>query len=436
MNDRRQFIKQTALASGALLSTRVFGKSNLFATDTIRVATIGVNGMGWANTKAALTVKNMQVVALCDIDDNVLQTRKKELLALQPAIQNIDTYSDYRKILDRKDIDVVIVGTPDHWHALQMIDACSAGKQVYVEKPCGNSIGECNTMIAAKNRYNSIVQVGQWQRSQKHFKDALDMVHSGQLGNIRTTKVWCYQGWMRPQPIVPNSEVPAGIDYKTWIGPAPMRDFNASRFHFHFRWFWDYAGGLMTDWGVHLLDYAIQGMKAGNPNSVSALGGKFAYPELAEETPDTLTALYAFDNFNLVWDSAMGIDNGSYGRDHGIAFIGNNGTLVLDRGGWEVIEERQSKNKVAIPLHKSEDKGLELHWENFIAAIRNNNPKSLHCSIEEGAHIATIAQMGNIAYRSGEKVNWDANKNLFTKDSINKTYYTKQYHNGYSLPKI
>ena len=436
MNDRRHFIKQTALASGALISRNVFGKSNVFTTDTIRIATIGVNGMGWSNTKAALTVKNVQVVALCDIDENVLQTRKKELLALQPTIQNIDTYSDYRKILDRKDIDVVIVGTPDHWHALQMINACSAGKHVYVEKPCGNSIGECNAMIAAKNRYNRIVQVGQWQRSQKHFKDALDMVHSGQLGNIRTTKVWCYQGWMRPQPIVPNSAVPAGIDYKTWIGPAPMRDFNASRFHFHFRWFWDYAGGLMTDWGVHLLDYAIQGMKAGNPNSVSALGGKFAYPELAEETPDTLTALYAFDNFNLVWDSAMGIDNGSYGRDHGIAFIGNNGTLVLDRGGWEVIEERQSKNKIAIPLHQSEDKGVELHWENFIGAIRNNTPNSLHCSIEEGAHIATIAQMGNIAYRSGEKVNWNANKNLFTSESINQTYYTKQYHNGYSLPKI
>jgi predicted dehydrogenase len=291
-------------------------------------------------------------------------------------------------------------------------------------------------MIAAKNRYNRIVQVGQWQRSQKHFKDALDMVHSGQLGNIRTTKVWCYQGWMRPQPIVPNSAVPAGVDYKTWIGPAPMRDFNASRFHFHFRWFWDYAGGLMTDWGVHLLDYAIQGMKAGNPKSVSALGGKFAYPELAEETPDTLTTLYEFDNFNLVWDSAMGIDNGSYGRDHGIAFIGNNGTLILDRGGWEVIEERQAKNKVAIALHKSEDNGVNLHWLNFTEAIRNNTPGSLHCPIEEGAHIATIAQMGNIAYRSGKKVNWDATKNLFTDDAINKEYFTKAYHNGYSLPKV
>ena len=436
MHNRRNFIKQTALASGALFTSNAFAQSSIFNTDTLRVATIGVNGMGWSNTIAALTVKNLEVVALCDIDNSVLQKRKAELLIKQPNITQVDTYSDYRKILDRKDIDIVIVGTPDHWHALQMINACSAGKHVYVEKPAGNSIGECNAMIAAKNKYNRIVQVGQWQRSQKHFSDALDVVHSGQLGNIRTTKVWCYQGWMRPQPVVANSEVPAGIDYKTWLGPAPLRPFNSSRFHFHFRWFWDYAGGLMTDWGVHLLDYAIQGMKAGNPKSVSALGGKFAYPELAEETPDTLTSLYEFDNFNLVWDSAMGIDNGSYGRDHGIAFIGNNGTLVLDRSGWEVIEERQAKNKVAIPLQKSVDNGVALHRKNFTDAIRNNTPDSLHCSIEEGAHIATIAQMGNIAYRSGQKVNWDDNKKIFTNDAINKEYFMKAYNNGYSLPKI
>ena len=436
MHNRRNFIKQTALASGALFTSNAFAQSSIFSTDTLRVATIGVNGMGWSNTMAALTVKNLEVVALCDIDNSVLQKRKAELLMKQPNVTQVDTYSDYRKILDRKDIDIVIVGTPDHWHALQMINACSAGKHVYVEKPAGNSIGECNAMIAAKNKYNRIVQVGQWQRSQKHFKDALDVVHSGQLGNIRTTKVWCYQGWMRPQPVVANSEVPAGIDYKTWLGPAPLRPFNSSRFHFHFRWFWDYAGGLMTDWGVHLLDYAIQGMKAGNPKSVSALGGKFAYPELAEETPDTLTSLYEFDNFNLVWDSAMGIDNGSYGRDHGIAFIGNNGTLVLDRSGWEVIEERQAKNKVAIPLQKSVDSGVSLHWKNFTDAIRNNTPDSLHCSIEEGAHIATIAQMGNIAYRSGQKVNWDDNKKIFTNDAINKEYFMKAYNNGYSLPKL
>ena len=436
MKQRRDFIKQMSLASAAMIATPSFAKSNIFNTDTIRVATIGVNGMGWSNTTAALKVKNVEVVALCDIDGSVLSKRKQELLLLQPNVKNVDTYNDYQKILDRKDIEVVIVGTPDHWHALQMINACSAGKHVYVEKPAGNSIGECDAMIKAKNRYGRIVQVGQWQRSEKHFQDALDFVHSGQLGNIRTTKVWCYQGWMRPQPVVADSIPPKYIDYKTWLGPAPLRTFNTSRFHFHFRWFWDYAGGLMTDWGVHLLDYAVQGMKADNPISVSALGGKFAYPELAEETPDTLTALYEFDKFNLVWDSAMGIDNGSYNRNHGIAFIGNNGTLILDRQGWEVIEENQAKNKVVKPYQKVQDVGVELHWENFIAAIRNNKPDSLNCSIEDGAHIATVAQMGNIAFRSGKKISWNENNKKFTDDAIQAEYYMKQYNNGYKLPTL
>ncbi len=436
MNQRRDFIKQMSLASAAFIATPSFAKSNFFASDVIRVATIGVNGMGWSNTMAAIKVKNVEVVALCDIDGSVLSKRKQELLVAQPNVKNVDTYGDYRKILDRKDIDVVIIGTPDHWHALQMIEACAAGKHVYVEKPAGNSIGECDAMVKAKNRYNRIVQVGQWQRSEQHFKDALDFVHSGKLGNIRTTKVWCYQGWMRPQPVVADSIAPDYIDYKSWLGPAPMRNFNTSRFHFHFRWFWDYAGGLMTDWGVHLLDYAIQGMKAANPISVSALGGKFAYPELAEETPDTLTSLYEFDKFNLVWDSAMGIDNGSYNRNHGIAFIGNNGTLILDRQGWEVIEESQAKNKVLMPYAKVQDNGVEQHWENFIAAIRNNNPASLHCSIEEGAHIATVAQMGNIAFRSGKKISWDETKHQFTDPAIHAEYYMKKYNNGYKLPSL
>jgi predicted dehydrogenase len=291
-------------------------------------------------------------------------------------------------------------------------------------------------MVKAQQRYGKLVQAGQWQRSQQHFKDAVEFVHSGQLGMIRTVKVWCYQGWMRPQPVVPDSTPPAGVDYKTWLGPAPLRPFNTSRFHFHFRWFWDYAGGLMTDWGVHLLDYALLGMKAEVPKTIAALGGRFAYPELYEETPDTLTTLYEFDGFNMVWDSAMGIDNGSYGRNHGIAFIGNNGTLVLDRGGWEVLEEKQSKNKVLKPLVKSSDNGLEKHWVNFTDAIRNNQPDSLHCPLAAAAHVANVAQMGNIAYRSGQKLSWDKEKSRFTQKEINRQYLVKEYHNGYKLPVV
>jgi predicted dehydrogenase len=241
---------------------------------------------------------------------------------------------------------------------------------------------------------------------------------------------------MKPMPVMPDIAPPAGVDYIKWLGPAPTKPFNPSRFHFNFRWFWDYAGGLMTDWGVHLLDYALIGMKADVPKTVVSLGGKFAYPELAEETPDTLTALYEFDNFNLIWDHAMGIDNGSYGRDHGIAFIGNNGTLILDRGGWEVIEERQSKNKVAVPRAKVSDNGIQKHWDNFISVVRSRKLEDLHCSIEAGAHVATVAQMGNISFRSGERVIWDKQTNRFTNNKLNDEYFMKEYHNGYKLPSL
>ena len=443
MSSRKKFIQQSSLLMGgavlaSALNNQAFAyfKNRIMPSDQLNIAAIGINGMGWSNVKAALKVAGVNLVAVCDIDETVIQKRLKELSDKGTNTASIKVYKDYRKLLEQKDIDAVIIGTPDHWHALQMIHACQAGKDVYVEKPVGNSIIECRTMVAAQQKYNRVVQAGQWQRSQQHFKDAVDYVHSGQLGNIRMTKVWCYQGWMRPQPVVPDSTPPAGVDYQQWLGPAKTLPFNASRFHFHFRWFWDYAGGLMTDWGVHLLDYALIGMKAELPKTIDGMGGKFAYPELAEETPDTLTTLYEFNDFNLVWDSAMGIDNGSYNRDHGIAFIGNNGTLILNRGGWEVIEEKQGKNKVSVPFQKSSDNGLEKHWVNFVDVVKSRKMQDLHCSIQDGAHVATVAQMGNISFRSGKKLQWDKSKMEFTDQEVNKSYLMKPYHNGYSLPKI
>ena len=442
MAHRRDFIRQSSIllsgaTVGASITNPLFNILNKRSTsDQINIGAIGINGMGWSNVSAAVKVPGVNLVALCDVDKNVLDKRMADLSKMNVDASKIKTYSDYRKLLEQKDIDAVIIGTPDHWHALIMIEACQHGKDVYVEKPVGNSIGECNAMVAARKKYNRVVQAGQWQRSEQHFKDAVDFVYSGQLGNIRTVKVWCYQGWMKPMPVMPDSAPPAGVDYIKWLGPAPTKPFNPSRFHFNFRWFWDYAGGLMTDWGVHLLDYALIGMKADVPKTVVSLGGKFAYPELAEETPDTLTALYEFDNFNLIWDHAMGIDNGSYGRDHGIAFIGNNGTLILDRGGWEVIEERQSKNKVAVPRAKVSDNGIQKHWDNFISVVRSRKLEDLHCSIEAGAHVATVAQMGNISFRSGERVIWDKQTNRFTNNKLNDEYFMKEYHNGYKLPSL
>ncbi len=430
------------MAAGGLilsaLSPNVFAfhKHRPSASDQINIGAIGINGMGWSDTKAALKTPGVNLVALCDVDKNVLDKRVKELAALNIDAAKVKLYGDYRKLLEQKDIDAVIIGTPDHWHCLQMVEACQADKHVYVEKPIGNSIAECNVMVAAQKKYNRVVQVGQWQRSQQHFRDAIEFVHSGQLGNIRTAKVWCYQGWMKPDIVQPNSAPPAGVDYAGWLGPAPQKPFNASRFHFNFRWFWDYAGGLMTDWGVHLIDYALFGMKADVPKTVMALGGRFAYPELAEETPDTLTTLYEFENFNMVWDHAMGIDNGQYGRDHGIAFVGNNGTLVLDRGGWEVMEEKNAKNKVSKPHVKPSENGLDKHMQNFMSVIRSGKMEELTAPIQTGADVAIVAQMGNIAFRSGKRLAWDKAAGKFTDDAVNKAYLAKAYNNGYKIPVI
>lgn len=400
------------------------------ASDRIRVGLIGTKGMGWSDLTSFMKMPEISVVALCDVDDNVLRMRVNELAKNNIKVK---TYGDYRKMLENKDIDVVIIGTPDHWHCLQMVDACAAGKDVYVEKPIGNSIAECQAMVAAQKRYNRAVQVGQWQRSVPHFVDALDYLRSGKIGQIRTVKAWAYQGWMKNIPAVPDSTAPAGVNYDMWLGPAPKRPFNENRFHFNFRWFWDYAGGLMTDWGVHLIDYALLGMNNPIPKSIYASGGKYAYPDGGHETPDTLTTTYAFDNFTMLWEQAQGISNGNYGRDHGISYIGNNGTLVLDRGGWEVIPDE--KRMEAVALQPNKGSGLDAHTKNFIQAVKSRQLDKLTCPIHAGAHVATVCQMGNISYRTGLPVHWDEHGSKFRESEAND-YLAAKYNNGYSLPAI
>jgi predicted dehydrogenase len=312
-----------------------------------------------------------------------------------------------------------------------MTDACAAGKDVYVEKPVGNSIQECNIMVAAQQKYNKAVQCGQWQRSVPHFVDALNYLKTGKLGKIRTVKAWAYQGWMSQVETKPDGPAPAGVNYDMWLGPATKRPFNPNRFHFNFRWFWDYAGGLMTDWGVHLIDYALLGMDAKFPKSVVSLGGKFAYPDSPQETPDTLAAVYEFDGYNMIWEHAQAISNGNYGKDHGMAYIGNNGTLVLTRGGWEVIPDEKRMEAVAWQPNKGS--GLDFHTKNFIEVVKSRKMSDLTCPIQAGAHVAVVCQMGNISYKTGSKVTWDGTK--FNESAANNLVAAK-YNNGYIVPKV
>ncbi|MBQ0006233.1 MAG: Gfo/Idh/MocA family oxidoreductase, partial [Alistipes sp.] len=274
MMNRREFIgKAATIGAGITASPFIIrgATKKVSPSDKIRVGLIGCNGMGFSDLSAFLTNPEVECAAIADIDRNVLERRGAETEKIQG--KKVKLYNDWRQLIDNKDIDVVIVGTPDHWHCLQMVSACEAGKDVYCEKPLGNSIEECNIMVRAAKKYNRVVQVGQWQRSDPHWQDAVDFVRSGKLGKIRTVRVFSYQGWCPSIPVQPDCPAPEGVDYDMWLGPAPERPFNPNRFHFTFRWFWDYAGGLMTDWGVHLLDYALYGMNVTTPESVMASGG-------------------------------------------------------------------------------------------------------------------------------------------------------------------
>lgn len=436
--ERREFIyKSSLLGAGMLLSPgmiRAAGKK-VGANDKIRVGLIGCNGMGFSDLQSFLKNKEVECVALADVDQSVLDRRVADVEKIQGKKPK-GVYKDWRRLIDNKDVDVVIVGTPDHWHCLQLVAACEAGKDVYCEKPLGNSIEECNIMVRAAEKYNRVVQVGQWQRSDPHWQDAMDFVHSGQLGKIRTVRVFSYQGWCPSIPVKDDCPTPEGVDYNMWLGPAPLRPFNPNRFHFTFRWFWDYAGGLMTDWGVHLLDYALFGMKVTAPNSIMASGGKFGYPDDACETPDLLQTVYTFDDFTVMWDHAIGIDDGAYGRSHGLGFVGEKGTLVIDRGGWEVIPERvNGKQRMeAVELHKSYGGGgLDNHVKNHLECIKARTPEKCNASIQIGAHIAKFAHLGNIAYRTGKRLVWDGTT---FHDAEADKYLCKEYRNPWKLPKV
>ncbi len=444
---RRTFIQETAVAASSLVVAPAIIKNakSLSPNDKINIGVIGCKGMGWADTTSLLKMPDIQLIGICDVDQSVIDQRLSDYAKLRNNIPK--TYTDHRELLQDESIDAVVIGTPDHWHCSMMVDAVMAGKDVYIEKPIANSIEECNIMLAAQKKTGRVVQVGQWQRSGPHYREAIDIVRSGILGNIRLVKVWAYQGWMKPMEPMADVPVPRGVDYKRWLGPAPMRPFNPNRFHFNFRWFWDYAGGLMTDWGVHEIDIALYAMNAVAPKSVMASGGKLAYPNDPAETPDTLQAVFDYGDFSMLWEHATGIDGGPYGRTEGIAFIGNNGTLVVNRGGYEVIAEREfvgwgrndGKQKMEpIPFVQKDPNVniLDLHTENFVAAIKANDPSMLNTHIKSGSVAAINAQMGNIAYKTGEKIYWDANESNFGDNQKANELIHAKYHNGWMKPKI
>ena len=437
-SSRRKFLKTTArTAAGVGLLYTPFSSvagSVLGANERVRVGLIGAKGMGYYNLTNALKMEGVECAAICDVDDSVLDMRVADVEKQQgkaPA-----RYKDFRKLIDDKTIDVVIIGTPDHWHCLPFVYACEVGKDVYVEKPLANSIGECELMVKAARKYNRVVQVGQQQRSGTHWMNALNQIKSGRFGQLRKVNVWANFNYGIGQPIQADSEVPSGVDFDMWLGPAPQRSFNAARFHGSWRMFWDYGGGLMSDWGVHLLDIAlwVKDIKEA-PLAVSASGGNWAFPDHAHETFDTMSVTYQMKDFTISWEHSAGTQHGPYGRMYGLAFVCNDATVVIDREGWELFpESNEGQYKVpAMPKQSGRDSHFE-HMKNFLECVKSR--KDPACTIENARLTALYAHMGNIALRSQSRLVWNEQTKNFGSNASANALITPPYRKPWALPKV
>ena len=428
---RRNFLKTTAAA--VVLPTmkiNVFG--NVSANDKINVGLIGCRSMGWGDLTDMLLEKEVECVALCDIDKSVLDAKAAELVKMGRKAPSL--YGDYRKLLERKDVDIVIVGTPDHWHCLHLVDACAAGKDVYVEKPIANSIAECDAMVAAAKRYNRVVQVGQQQRSGGHWKEMIDYLRSGKLGTIGRTHIWA-NFMYAAMTSRPDSTVPEGVDYETWLGPTPLRPFNPQRFHGSWRMFWNYGGGLLTDWGVHLLDMGLWGLDVtGMPKKIISTGGKFYYPQGSHETFDSQTVSYLFDDCIMSWEHNAGVETGPYGRHYGVLFKGTNGALVADRDNWMIYPEISRKeNKIPEIKVVSDQQDHKKHVRNFIECVKTRNFQTA-CTIENGSLCAKYAHLGNIAARTNIALTYDDKTKTFTGSPEANKYIQPDYRAPWKFP--
>jgi predicted dehydrogenase len=374
-------------------------------SDKVRIGMIGCGGISVADSNAFLSHPECEIVAICDVDDAMIGKtleRLDKLRGMKP-----ETVKDYRRVVDRKDIDVVLVCTPDHWHALPAIAAMQAGKDVYVEKPLATSVLESRAVRDAARQTKRVVQMGTHWRSGPHYAEAIEMVQSGKIGKVRQVRCFAYLDWVTDCGNPPDGPVPAGVDYDMWLGPAPLRPFNKNRFHFNFRWFWDYGGGLMTDWGVHLINIALWAMGPEWPKSVISSGGKYALQNNTE-TPDTQIAVYDFSSYTLIWEHAVQCGLGPDRREHAVVFTGSDATLIVDMSGWELIAEPKKRTSVVEMKRRYvvDEKVRAAHAGNFLDCVKSRQQPVEN--LEVGHHVTAVSQLGNVALRSKSRIEWDA----------------------------
>ena len=418
--NRREFMKRAAFATaGAGLAVSGVGATQVMgANEKIRVGVIGTGREGRTVMAGFLKQPDVEVVAVCDVYRPNLDK------GLTDAGGRAKDYKDFREVLDRKDIDAVVIATPDHWHALLTVLACHAGKDVYVEKPLANSIEEGKRMVEAARKYNRVVQVGTEWRSNTYFQKGVQVVQDGLIGKVSYVRSWNYIN-LYPEGVgnPADSDPPEGLDWDLWLGPAPKVAYNWNRFGVGDRWstfryFWDYAGGWMTDWGVHYINVVQWAMKVDGPSAVVASGGKW-YLQDNCQTPDTLQATFEYPGFVATYENRLcnqGVDREWWGME----FYGTDGSLVLGdaglhvyrdkRGHWSELGQNQVDRTPTIEM-KGFEEDYAAHVRNFLDCVKSRQRPAT--DIEIGHRATTTCHLGNIAYRTQSRLVWDvANEKL------------------------
>lgn len=392
---RRQFLGRTAQNAAGLAA----GIVGLAATagagigEPVRLGVIGVRRQGKKLATEFAKLPGAAVVTLCDVDEAVLGRAVKDVTELGGAAR---PEGDFRRLLDDSRVDAVVIATPDHSHVAIALEALRAGKDVYLETPVSHTLAEGEALIAAARESGRIVQCGLFDRSLPHVRSAVEFVRGGRLGTVPLVKAWAVHRRANPE-VAGEIEAPAGVDYDGWLYPAPERPFDPLRFHRGWADFWDYGSGELGTWGVALLDVARWGMGLGLPERVTATGGRLAHG--SGETPDTLNVTYGYPEATVVWEHRRWSNHPPEGRSAGVAFYGERGTLVLDRGGWKVYD-------AAEPAGENGRADLAPHLADFLDAVRTRRAPA--APVEDGVAAAALCHLGNLAYRVGREVRPDA----------------------------
>ena len=429
----RRYFLGSALSAGALVRSGAAASPN----DTVRVACVGLHGRGRDHIRAYNQMVNIEIAALCDVDESLLNARVNDVEKAgkkRPAV-----YTDLRKLLEDKTIDAISIATPNHHHTLQTIWSCQAGKDVYVEKPCSHDMFEARQIVAAAQKYNRIVQHGTQQRSSAG-REVVQKIREGLIGDVYLARGLCFKrrNTIGRKPVEP---VPPGVHYDLWLGPAPTHEFTANRFHYNWHWFWDYGNGDLGNQGVHQVDMARWGLGVKYPTKVSAIGGHFMFDD-DQETPNTLTATYEFDDGGvkkmMVFDVRHWITNHEAGLDE--PKPGNTvGTVLYGSKGYiAVSEEDQSKYTSFLGSEPAPGPSAHVvgnHWANFIDAVRSRKHSDLNAPVEEGAISTTLVHLANISYRLGRTLHFDAANYSCTGDAEANRMFRREYRKPFEVPE-